>query len=558
MTKSLRTGLVLTTFCASLAVSAQTRYIDELFNNSEVNVTSDVPFGVNIDPLTSNFASPSTPGDIMDLQTLVATGQPIPAGYFNPLDPSTVVKVRELKMDIYQPDQNIDNVTDRPVVILAHTGNLLPPPINGSPLGTKTDSLVVELGMRWAKRGYVAVAVENRHGWNPLDSTLNGRRGSLLNAVYRAIHDVKQAVRTLREDQAGPNTYAISADDFVIMGEGTGGYISQAYITLDDPSKMFIEKFRPDPFDPTTSYIDTNLVGNIEGFNGQLTLYRPNGFDSDVEMSVNLGGALADTSWLDPGHPAMVSFHTIFDPFAPFDDGVVIVPTTGEQVVALQGSNVVLQKANDFGNNDAFASLPDDAYSAVARSFYGTTQSHGSPVTISPTPEGLYPVLRPQWPAPAFEEASPWQWWDPMSPLAMTIIDSTSMITAHQASLASNPDMSASKARMYVDTIMAYTAPRVVCQLGIGPCSLVGIDENDPIAVGIDLFPNPMNEWMTVNSSEAEILSFEVHDIQGRLVRSGNVNMGLFNIDRGSMDAGKYLLSLYFEQGRIAKTFVVE
>ena len=42
------------------------------------------------------------------------------------------------------------------------------------------------------------------------------------------------------------------------------------------------------------SYIDTNVVGNIEGFGGALNMYTDNGFPSEVQFAVNLGGALAD------------------------------------------------------------------------------------------------------------------------------------------------------------------------------------------------------------------------------------------------------------------------
>jgi hypothetical protein len=99
-------------------------------------------------------------------------------------------------------------------------------------------------------------------------------------------------------------------------------------------------------------------VGNIDGFNGALNLYRTNGQNSDVNFCVNAGGALADTSWLAPGDVPMVAFHTVFDPFAPFSQGIVIVPTTGEQVVEVQGSNVFMKLANDYGNNNSFSTLP--------------------------------------------------------------------------------------------------------------------------------------------------------------------------------------------------------
>ena len=50
----------------------------------------------------------------------------------------------------------------------------------------------------------------------------------------------------------------------------------------------------------------------------------------------------------------MISFHVPTDPFAPYNVGTVIVPTTNEQVVEVTGSYGVQQMANAFSNNDVF------------------------------------------------------------------------------------------------------------------------------------------------------------------------------------------------------------
>ena len=71
----------------------------------------------------------------------------------------------DLVCDIYEPTG--DSIVNRPVIIVAHTGSFLPAVVNGQPTGTKTDSSIVEQCMRWAKKGYVAVAFSNRLGWNP-------------------------------------------------------------------------------------------------------------------------------------------------------------------------------------------------------------------------------------------------------------------------------------------------------------------------------------------------------------------------------------------------------
>jgi hypothetical protein len=531
------------------------RYLNEVFTNAQVTVTPDVIYGTNIDFLTSNLSSPNVPTEVVELQTAVTLGTPIPAAYFNPADPATAVKVTNVRMDIYQPDQALDAETERPVVLYLHTGNALPPPINGSPNGTRKDSSAVEICKRMARRGYVAVSMSYRLGWNPLAATEQERRGQLLNAIYRALHDVRQCTRKLKADAA---TYRIDPDKIVVLGEGTGGYISLANATLDEGAELFIPKFRPDPFNPNVSYVDTTLVGNLDGFNGQLTLYRPNGQNHDTQFCVNLGGALADTSWLAPGDAPMVAFHTVFDPFAPFTEGIVIVPTTGGPVVPVQGSNLFMELVNEYGNNSSFENLPsNNPFTNRARALYGSTQTHGTvSVQINTDVEGLFPLVRPQWPAPAQEEASPWQWWDPNSAIAQTEV--APGITAHVASLASNPDMSPIKGRTYIDTIMGYVNPRIVCALQLGPCSLVGLDENDALAAGVEVYPNPASDRFTVSSEAALIERLEIYDINGRLVRSTNVNAWQAVVERQGLIAGAYHVTLRFADGTVTRKLMLD
>jgi len=562
MKRTLHLACALAALAYGHSSSAQVRYIDEVFTDAQVSLTTDVIYGANIDFLTSDFSNPALFGpEVVQLQTLVSTQQPIPAEFFNPGDTSTVVKVANLRMDVYQPDQGIDAVTDRPVVIYVHTGNALPPPINGSPTGTRKDSCAVEMCQRMARRGYVAISMSYRAGWNPLAATEQERRGSLLNAIYRAIHDVRQCVRTVKADAT---TYEIDPSKVILVGEGTGGYITLAATTLDDEAELFVEKFRPDPFDPSVSYIDTTKVGNVEGFNGQLTLYRPNGQNSDIDFCVNMGGALADTTWLEPGDAPMVAFHTVFDPFAPFTYGIVIVPTTGGPVVDVPGSNYFMQFVNDYGNNASFATLPGgDMYTDMARARYGSTQVHaGASVPINTNVEGLYPVVTTDWPGLAiapYEEASPWQWWDQNSALAQTIVNpGPPPITANQASLASNPNSSAAKGRAMIDTIMGYTNPRIVCALDLGPCSLVSIAESDPINVGVDLYPNPATTNITVTSTKADMLGYELYDINGRRLRAANVNSRRFTLERNGLAPGAYFLQLNFDQGSVTRKVVLD
>lgn len=562
----MKRNLPLALACAGVSfgitASAQ-RYVTEVFSSDQIVETTDVIYGTNIDFLTSNLGTPNLVAEITELQTAVSTNQPIPTAYFNPLDPATGLKVTNLRMDIYQPDPSVDEVSARPVVLYLHTGNALPPPQNGSPNGTRKDSTAVEMCRQFARRGYVAVSMSYRLGWNPLAPTEQQRRGQLLNAIYRAIHDVRHCVRGLKQGALqGTNPYEICPDRIIVVGEGTGGYISLANATLDDPAELYIEKFRPDPFNPSVSYVDSTQVGNIHGLGGNLNLYRPNGFDYETQFCVNLGGALADTSWLSPGDVPMVAFHTAFDPFAPFTEGIVIVPTTGGPVVPVQGSNLFMELVNQYGNNAGFASIPDgDPFTDRARSLYGTSVTHGSTtVNINDEVEGLFPLIRPFWPAPAQEEASPWQWWDPNSAAAQTvIIAGPPAITAHMASLASNPDMSPAKGRAYIDTIMGYLNPRINLALDLGStCLVTGVESPAGLEAAVELFPNPAQNTFTVSSSAAAIRRYVVRDVEGRLVRTSTVNSDRVTIAREQLKAGIYFVELTFDDGVVTRKLILE
>ncbi|MCI1752819.1 MAG: hypothetical protein LKM36_08130 [Flavobacteriales bacterium] len=50
--------------------------------------------------------------------------------------------------------------------------------------------------------------------------------------------------------KANAATYALDPNKVILYGEGTGGYITLAVATLDEPSELFIPKFVPDPFSP--------------------------------------------------------------------------------------------------------------------------------------------------------------------------------------------------------------------------------------------------------------------------------------------------------------------
>jgi len=113
-------------------------------------------------------------------------------------------------------------------------------------------------------------------------------------------------------------------------------------------------------------------------------------------------------------------------------------------------------------------------------------------------------------------------------------------VTAHQASLGSNPDMSEEKGMSYLDTIQGYLLPRVMCVLDLpmSPCnafSVVETENNDIVS-----YPNPTSNVVAIESSEL-ILGVSIYDVSGRLVRevSGNTTDRI-EISLADLNAGLY------------------
>ena len=411
---------------------AQTRYLDEIFE--DVDVTSDVVYGENITVITALQSLPPMPQDLL--------------------------------MDIYEPAG--DTETNRPLLLYFHTGNFLPPFVNGSALGTKTDNSVVEMCTRYAKKGYVVAAVDYRLGWNPLAATQQERTVQLIQAAYRGVQDSRTAVRFFRMTEAEQgNPYGIDPTKVGMIGEGTGGYITLASsaissyndIILDDTGNpipkfwydpgdgsfipMVVESIHGDP-DATT---DTYAPASLGGF--QLCIANHVGYDSDFDFQMNLGGALGDLNWLDEGDIPMVSFQTPYDPFAPYETAVLVVPTTNELVVEVSGAYDIHEEINGYAtnNNAVFADFGlEDPASEVNNGW-----------------DGLFPVMNQLDsegnPTEPFDSA-PWQWWDYDAAAAIDPV-----VAAQQLSM--NPTMGESEAMYWIDQIDDYNTPRMGLAMGL-------------------------------------------------------------------------------------------
>ena len=579
MKKNLLLGMAMALGLAT-TINAQERYLDEIFTDADIVVTRGLVYSVNINFLTSDFQNASTATDIVALQTIAATGggaAAYPMKWFIPnhagtaVGDSTAIKLVQSKFDVYMPSFSADNMAKRPVIFYAHTGSFLPKGINGQATGNRSDSAAAELCRQWAKRGYVAIAVDYRLGWNPISTDLDVRTGTLLNAVYRSVHDMKQAVRTVKLEAKGTNPFKINPEKMIVYGQGSGGYTSLAYGAMTRPAELELDKFK----DVTgKSYINVPLVGGIDGFGGQVNLYQDTfsvaSVTSDVKMVVNAGGALADISWVEAGEPAVVSLHCIRDAFAPFNEGTVIVPTTQEVVVDVNGPGTYMSKVNTLGNNDAFKDMwNQNDYSIVARERYGKTFDYiyASPkdkITLATDIDGLFPFDIAAGASVFQNTGAPWEWWSLADLQGLqayyasvgVTIDATSI---DQSSLFSNPNgHDKAHALAYIDTIQAYMNPRVMKVLEIGNYQTLGVQSAVVNNNVFSIYPNPATQEVTVVSNNGNVTNVTIYDITGRLVYTEKANVTTLSVNISELPKGVYVINVKTAKGENVEKLIIE
>jgi len=449
-------------FLTTVFSISQTRYVDEVF--CDVETMENIVYGNNVSILP-----------------LLQGGAP---------------GAEDLEMDVYMPAG--DTANNRPVVIILHTGSFLPAVANGQATGDKTDNATIAQCKAFAQKGYVAIALNYRLGWNPISENEDVRRSTLIQAAYRGLQDTRTAVRFLRKSIAEDgNPYGIT-DKFVVGGLGTGGYISLAAATLwDYQEELLLPKFLDtsqdidgDGINDAVPYIIPEFFGNLEGTDTgilpgldvdgdgvfdvtDIPMCLPNhpGYSSEIDMAFNIGGALPDSSWLDAGEVPIASMQCWNEVFAPYGVGDVLVPTTGDFVVEAMGSLVVQEMATAFGNNDVFDGMSVE----LNDSWYGFGNGNENAVTAGhESLPGLFPIVTPapssdMTPCGPYEvQGSPWDWWDnDLYGAIADVYQGTPAGTMGCLALLDSPDMSEEKGMAYSDLIQQFMAPRVFAALGL-------------------------------------------------------------------------------------------
>lgn len=503
--------LLISSYCAS----AQKRYFDPMFN--KVTVTGNIIYGANATILT-----------IADTSIKQAVKQP-------------------LTLDLYTPEGDV--ATDRPLILYFHTGNFLPFPQNLSTSGTKRDSTCVDICTKLAKLGYVVASVDYRLGWNPTAGDKTTRVFTLINAAYRGVQDARTCIRYFKKSvNENGNPYGIDPSKIVLWGQGTGGYVTLTATALDSYSKIvtasngkFTTTIGGQPVPMVLTSVNGDIYGTSVGivpaagypppFTPGDTLCYPNhvGYDSDFALSVNMGGAIADTAWIDPGQAPIIAIQCPYDPSTPYKEGIVIVPIPGNplDVVEVQGSYLATKLSTQYGNNASFSNIIfNDPVSVSAK-----LKSDGIP--------GLFPIYGNA----GVGDSSPWDFWAPTNPNNLY-------------GLATNSTMSAAKGRAFIDSIITFYKYRACYALNLADCNTVATKEVlTDNQIGLEIGPNPSHSIINISTdAKYPIESAYLYDIKGNLVKAKtSINSNQYTLERFSLPVGNYFVNLHFKDGIITK-----
>lgn len=203
---------------------------------------------------------------------------------------------QDLKLDIHYPNLSVDPLSKRPLVLIIHGGSYYS--------GSKSDFTAYALQL--ARRGYVAVTVQYRLGWDyigtglPCGGNINGFRY----AAYRSLQDVKACLRYLAF-HAG--NYGIDTDRFFLMGQSAGAFTAMHCAFMQQQEADLVFPAAHADLGPIDS-VSNNLYANYQ-----------------LSGVFNWCGGILDTNAIDANEQIPVlSIHGLLDNVVPLDTGAFL------------------------------------------------------------------------------------------------------------------------------------------------------------------------------------------------------------------------------------------
>ena len=216
-------------------------------------------------------------------------------------------------------------------------------------------SSVVEFYQELAKRGYIAVSMDYRLGWNPLGSDIDIKR-TVLEASYRISQDMRNAVRFFRKTAVEDgNPHRIDVERIAVGGFDAAGFAANNVAYLKTIDQTLLPKFLDFSTMLATPFIIPKVHGDPCGIE-QALLNIPNHptYSSDVSAVIDFEGGLGDISWIEAGDPPTISFQRKDK----FDNAGIrdVTIGVGSSIIIAEGAfpDTIVHTTQGLGNQDVF------------------------------------------------------------------------------------------------------------------------------------------------------------------------------------------------------------
>lgn len=208
-------------------------------------------------------------------------------------------ETQDLIMNIFYPGIEIDPLPKRPLIVLMHSGMFLSGSLN------TLDSVCFE----FSKRGFVAVTVEYRKGWDYVDNCQSVTLNTVISAnraLYRGIQDLHASIRYLTHHA---EDYHIDTSWIFSGGVSAGAFaaVDLAFIT---PQELF----------DLWPYCNNSLYGDPLGFINNSGNALTDTFS--IKGLFHNWGSIIDLDFIKPSNAIpMIGFAGDLDIISPIDSG---------------------------------------------------------------------------------------------------------------------------------------------------------------------------------------------------------------------------------------------
>lgn len=490
--------LMLAFFTLHLSGQCGDRFLEPVFATDDITVTQDIPYGE-------------------------ATA--IPDNLF------------ELKFDFYEPNQDLDPMEARPLIIWAHGGFFA--------FGNEDDMGFI--AQDFAEKGYACASINYRL----IDLLYAAGNQDIIDELFvdeitRAVSDMRAAIRHFRADADNENNFRIDPNQIFVGGISAGGVLAAhvGYLTDDQGLDQYTTV-------DIGSYIEQN--GGYEGNTNDETL----GYSSHVSGIISLSGALGDTSFMQAGEVPIISVHDDNDQVVPYDADMVVLGFGGITVpiAPMMGSELVHAQAQELGISSALLTYENsDGHVAYFDTPENAAQTD-SFVTVNLAPlvdcTMDYAISYVE-AGTCFQDGIPDD-----TVLVSGILQDTQFVISYTTLPEEMIYISGQADEYSIDTIL-YTN-----QHG---CDSIVVEEYFTTALeslpnmSIKVYPNPANDVFTLELSgeQTEKVGLRLFDLTGKLVEEyTTVSNQLIRFDVSHLTAGIYTLLVDTEQGSVYKKVVL-